>query len=236
MEAVGHRFTSDTDTEVIAHLLEAHTVEEVQEKLEGFYSFVAMKDGELIVTKQGMPLHERVIDGDLYISSDPAAFPPYADGDGKNGYVHHMLKEIYDQAVRPVVGQRLPEADSYVFVGCGSSYHAALYGAILAKQAGFPAEAAIASECDIVGHLVVGITQSGETYDVLQALRIAQGTSVDIAVITNTPGSSAANPDLRDDSHERRHRDRGRFHQDIHCDAGDHAGELWLVPAEGVRH
>jgi glucosamine--fructose-6-phosphate aminotransferase (isomerizing) len=198
LEGVGHIFRSECDSEVIPHLLEKHSVAEVESMLQGDYAFVAMIDGELHAVSHGLPLHERYVDGDLYISSDPIAFPPYAEEDSKRGYVHYMLKEIYDQAVRPMVGQRLPEAKRYVFVACGSSYHAALYAVRLAWNMGVSAETHIASEwteCyDVAfpGTVVVGVTQSGETYDVLQALRWAKRMGAEIAVITNSPGSTAA--------------------------------------------
>jgi glucosamine--fructose-6-phosphate aminotransferase (isomerizing) len=202
LEAAGHTFTSETDSEVICHLLEFHPFEKVVSILEGDFAFVAMIDGKLHAVSHGLPLHERIVDGDLYIASDVAAIPPYSADDSHGPHAHWMLKEIYDQAVRPMVGQRLPEASRYIFVGCGSSYHAALYAARLAREAGLQAEAHIASDWKPEGFsllgltlhptdLMIGITQSGETFDVLAVLRTARHWGVRIAVITNTPGSTA---------------------------------------------
>jgi glucosamine--fructose-6-phosphate aminotransferase (isomerizing) len=173
-------------------LLEYLTPRDILATLEGDYAFVANKYGQLISVSHGLPLHERIVDGDLYISSDVAAIPPYSADDSNGPHAHWMLKEIHDQAVRPMVSQRLPDAGGYVFVGSGSSYHAAMYGAALARRSGICAEAVIASEFDIAQEqVVVGITQSGETYDVLQVLRRLKNEGHPIAVITNTPGSTA---------------------------------------------
>jgi len=84
------------------------------------------------------------------------------------------------------------------FVACGTSYHAALYGAQLCREVGIPAQTFLASEYDASqlpvpnGTLVVGVTQSGETADTLRALRTARSTGADTLAVTNTVGSTAA--------------------------------------------
>ncbi|GAB7020404.1 glutamine--fructose-6-phosphate transaminase (isomerizing) [Halostagnicola bangensis] len=141
-----------------------------------------------------------------------------AEDTGKSGYDHHMLKEIHEQpsALRQCLRSRvdelagtvtLEELDTFVeqefaapiqFVACGTSYHAALYGASLLQQRGIHATATIASEytTDRVpvddDTLVVGITQSGETADTLRALREANRAGGTTLAVTNTVGSSAA--------------------------------------------
>ncbi|KDE59980.1 glucosamine-fructose-6-phosphate aminotransferase [Halostagnicola sp. A56] len=141
-----------------------------------------------------------------------------AEDTGKSGYDHYMLKEIHEQpsSLRQCLRGRvnelqgtvtLEELDALVdrefaspvrFVACGTSYHAARYGASLLQRRGTPATATIASEftTDRVpvadGSLVVGITQSGETADTLRALREAQTAGATTLAVTNTVGSSAA--------------------------------------------
>jgi glucosamine--fructose-6-phosphate aminotransferase (isomerizing) len=132
---------------------------------------------------------------------------------GKGGYDHYMLKEIHEQptALRQCLRGRVDELtgsvdvealegldpDSVQFVACGTSYHAALYGAHALRDAGVPAQAFLASEYATApapiedGTLVVGVTQSGETADTLAALREAKRRGVETLAMTNVIGSTA---------------------------------------------
>ncbi|MFC6961848.1 glutamine--fructose-6-phosphate transaminase (isomerizing) [Halocatena marina] len=132
---------------------------------------------------------------------------------GKSGYDHYMLKEIHEQprALRQCLQSRVDELGGQVtleelgdinpssvqFVACGTSYHAALYGAQLLQSVGIPAQAFIASEYatsvpPIGDNLVIGVTQSGETADTLSALREARRRGARTLAVTNVVGSTAA--------------------------------------------
>ncbi|HET7325558.1 MAG TPA: glutamine--fructose-6-phosphate transaminase (isomerizing) [Halococcus sp.] len=132
---------------------------------------------------------------------------------GKSGYDHFMLKEIHEQprALRQCLRGRVDELGGQVeleelaginpatiqFVACGTSYHAALYGAQLFQEAGVPAQAFLASEYvtsppPVDDALVVGITQSGETADTLSALREATQRGARTLALTNVVGSTVA--------------------------------------------
>jgi glucosamine--fructose-6-phosphate aminotransferase (isomerizing) len=130
---------------------------------------------------------------------------------GKSGYDHFMLKEIYEQprALRQCLQGRVDEMAGRVtldvdvdpervqFVAAGTSYHAALYGAELFREAGLPAQCFLASEYatsppPVDDALVVGVTQSGETADTLSALREARSRGARTLAVTNTVGSTAA--------------------------------------------
>ncbi|MFB6222874.1 MAG: glutamine--fructose-6-phosphate transaminase (isomerizing), partial [Haloarcula sp.] len=132
---------------------------------------------------------------------------------GKSGYEHYMLKEIHEQprALRQCLRGRVDELAGTVgigdlgdlsptgvqFVACGTSYHAALHGAQLFREAGIPAQAFLASEYatatpPIGDALVVGVTQSGETADTLSALRAARRRGARTLAVTNVVGSTAA--------------------------------------------
>jgi glucosamine--fructose-6-phosphate aminotransferase (isomerizing) len=137
-----------------------------------------------------------------------------AEETAKSGYDHYMLKEIHEQprALRQCLRGRVDELTGSVdvealdgldpasvqFVACGTSYHAALYGAQSLRAAGVPAQAFLASEYATApapvseDTLVVGITQSGETADTLSALREAQRRGVETLAMTNVVGSTAA--------------------------------------------
>ena len=139
----------------------------------------------------------------------------------KGGYKHFTLKEIHEQpesAMSALHGRiafaqgkaqldemLLPLTDSEVaaltrvmFLGMGTSVHAGLVGARYVETlARIPAWAENAAEFlhrDPVldrHTLVVGVTQSGETADTLQALHEARIRGARTAVITNVPESEA---------------------------------------------
>ena len=132
---------------------------------------------------------------------------------GKSGYDHFMLKEIHEQprSLRQCLQGRVDELGGQVeleeladvnptsiqFVACGTSYHAALYGARLFQEAGIPAQAFLASEYvtappPVDDALVVGVTQSGETADTLSALRTAKRLGARTLALTNVVGSTVA--------------------------------------------
>ncbi len=120
----------------------------------------------------------------------------------KGGYPHFMLKEIEDQKhfINESLSADVAEArrllDSHPridIVAAGTSFHAGLMLAYLLQGAGRNAQAFIASDYPMIAKpdgntLVVAISQSGETADVLQALRHAPSSKK--LAITNVVGSS----------------------------------------------
>ncbi|WP_246999284.1 glutamine--fructose-6-phosphate transaminase (isomerizing) [Halosolutus gelatinilyticus] len=167
--------------------------------------FARLTPAELVVT-----------DGDgreLEPSIETISWDP--DDAGKSGYDHYMRKEINEQpaALRECFRGRLdelsgridvPELDelgpveTVTFVACGTSYHAAMFGARLLREQGIPAHAFLASEfgADVVPidstSIVVGVTQSGETADTMRAIREANRAGATTVALTNVVGSSAA--------------------------------------------
>ncbi|MDP6647115.1 MAG: glutamine--fructose-6-phosphate transaminase (isomerizing) [Dehalococcoidales bacterium] len=84
----GHSFTSETDTEVIPHLIEKYyddsleaAVEAALRDIEGSYAMVVLRTGEskLIVAKKDSPLVIGVGDRETFIASDAPAFLDYTD-------------------------------------------------------------------------------------------------------------------------------------------------------------
>ncbi|MCH3916224.1 MAG: glutamine--fructose-6-phosphate transaminase (isomerizing) [Spirochaetia bacterium] len=133
----------------------------------------------------------------------------------KNGYEHFMLKEIceqpnaIDQTYRArVYGGKLDLGDieSYVasckrvvILGCGTAYHAAVVAKYVIEHfARIPVEADVASEFryrdPIINpdDLCIVISQSGETADTLQGLRLLKKRKAKVVAITNVVGSSVA--------------------------------------------
>ncbi|MHA2119433.1 MAG: glutamine--fructose-6-phosphate transaminase (isomerizing), partial [Candidatus Thorarchaeota archaeon] len=84
----GHKFNSETDTEIIPHMLEdymkeglslAEALKEVSKRIEGTYAIVAMsakEDGKIVCTRDGNPLVIGTKSGVSYVSSDIPAFLP----------------------------------------------------------------------------------------------------------------------------------------------------------------
>ena len=88
---MGHQFSSETDTEVIPHLLEdelknGHSLEQavlnVAPKLEGSYAFLVSSlddPGKIIGTRRNNPLIVGIDAHDYYVSSDALAFSQYTN-------------------------------------------------------------------------------------------------------------------------------------------------------------
>ena len=129
----------------------------------------------------------------------------------KGDFEHFMLKEIaeqaqtisraiqQDEAVIQKILQLMTKTNSVFLVGCGSSYHACLAGSYLFSQvARMNANLVVASEFERYEQflnkksLVVAISQSGETADVLDVVRAARERKSKIIAITNAIGSSLA--------------------------------------------
>ncbi len=129
------------------------------------------------------------------------------------GYPHYMLKEIdeidtvikrlidnYFDANRFVFDPKLIEAidnaDTIVFIACGTSYHASLIGARYFENIGKNAQVYIASEFGYYPKksdkktFYIMLSQSGETADLIRCHKILKLENKDVLVITNTKGSS----------------------------------------------
>jgi glutamine---fructose-6-phosphate transaminase (isomerizing) len=133
----------------------------------------------------------------------------------KGGFETFMLKEIYEQpeAVRETIGDRVRGHDlvldalgiseleiqnlrRIVIVAAGTSYHAAVVGRyVIEEWARVPVEPDIASEWiyrnPVLSKdtLVVGISQSGESRDTVNAVKLARELGAHTLGVTNLMGT-----------------------------------------------
>ena len=140
------------------------------------------------------------------------------EGAEKAGFETFMLKEIYEQpdAVEETIGDRVRhgklELDELgltdreirnlrriVILSCGTSYHAGVVGRyVIEEWARIPVEPDIASEWRYRNPvlskdtLVIAISQSGETRDTIEAIRLARESGAHTLAITNMMGTQIA--------------------------------------------
>lgn len=126
-------------------------------------------------------------------------------------FEHFMIKEIHespDVARRLLVSLKTSQkekltrlcelmriAKKVVFVAAGTSYHATLLGVYFLNRAGIEAQTIIASEFSdyaFIDHrtLVIALSQSGETMDVIKALQSVKRKGAMIASLVNVPYST----------------------------------------------
>lgn len=125
----------------------------------------------------------------------------------KGAHPDYMTKEMHEQpsiidriacsesVVRTLASEITAARDVYA-IGCGSGFNAALAAEYAFAAAGRPTRAARASEFTHcvpllgAGSLVLAFSQSGETIDVLDAVRAARQRGARVLAVTNVEGSS----------------------------------------------
>ena len=176
-------------------------------------SIQLIEDGEIVaITPEGSrfvsveegPLEREVVEVDWDIEAAE-----------KSGYETFMLKEIYEQpdAVGETLGDRIRHGElvleslgmteeqlrnlrRIVIVAAGTSYHAGVVGRYMIEEwARLPVEPDIASEWiyrnPVLSRdtLVIGISQSGESRDTINAIKLAKELGARTLAITNLMGS-----------------------------------------------
>lgn len=136
----------------------------------------------------------------------------------KGGYPFFMLKEIYEQpdairnTVAPRVSQGLPDFSTdgiddevlrsckrITVVACGTAMHAGMVGKhIIESKLRIPVQVEIASEFRYKNPIIdkdtltIVLSQSGETIDTLEALKLAKKNGSRVISIVNVKGSTIA--------------------------------------------
>ncbi len=172
---------------------------------------IRLNDGEIITLWHNRVELHSVIDGSL-IEREPELVTEEMSAVQKGGFAHFMIKEINEQpqVAREVLHllnessdvdkllAKIKTARQVYFIGCGTSYHACLAGAVyfaqLAQKAVIPVLAPqfIPQYLPAVNGEDVGIfvSQSGETKDVLNALQTAQQKGMACFGMANVIGST----------------------------------------------
>ncbi len=168
---------------------------------------VVGRDGYRLMAYDGTPIKRDVIN----ITWDAASAE-------KSGYKHFMLKEIFEEPnviketlssriddaaqvdlseeLGSITEGRLREISKIAITGCGTAYHAGLVGMYLLRSlVKLPVEMELASEFrygDPVidpTALVIAMSQSGETADTVEAVKIAKEAGTSVLGICNVLGS-----------------------------------------------
>lgn len=262
-----HLFSSQTDSEIIAHVLEDALAQSslvaaiscAVQNLQGAYAFTALVQkypNVLIAARRGSPLCIGIGNQEMFVASDVIAFAGITDrvlflpdesfaivgqntlelydfhgnslpvheqkieiswsDDGKNGYEHYMLKEIYEQKNAIYATISMLEANKHQLwdqlglsldavrnlqslnlIGCGSSWHAARVAQFFFEVVcQLPTRVMLASEFRYMhffnetntGYLAV--SQSGETADTLEVMRLIKSKQLPVIALSNVASSS----------------------------------------------
>jgi len=170
---------------------------------------VVLDDGEYAVVSNENHVIRKIADGSP-VSKELTIIEWDAEMAQKGGFPHYMLKEIYevpDTITKAMsipkqdvcsVAQKLIEAKNSYMAGVGTTYYCVLLGQYyMARYAGVMAHAissdeALESAPVGKGDYLLAISQSGETYDTLRAIKSAIKNGANTASIVNVIGSTMA--------------------------------------------
>ena len=155
LQKKGHRFQTDTDTEVVAHLVTDEmqnglapidAVKAALPRLRGAFALAFLFTGEddlLIGARRGSPLAIGYGDGEMYVGSDALALAPFTDAisyleDGDWAVIRRKGAEVHDAAGKPVERAVLKSNASAFLVDKGNHRH------FMAKE--------IHEQPEVVGH------------------------------------------------------------------------------------
>lgn len=168
---------------------------------------VFMKDGEMAVLGDSLQLIS--LDSGDQIRPQVETVDWKMDDVSKGGFEHFMLKEIHEQPniIRNIansyddqikdLAELIRKAYGTYFIGAGTAYYATLAGTYLfSKVAKKHVNTSLASEFNYLEDfltdksLVIPLSQSGETIDVIEPLVRAKKKGAGIAALINTLGST----------------------------------------------
>jgi glucosamine--fructose-6-phosphate aminotransferase (isomerizing) len=177
---------------------------------------IILQEGEIaVVGRDGFRLSDYT---GARIEREPILISWDATSAEKTGFKHFMLKEIFEQPhviketlsgriddggnvhlgteLGAITTESLQRVSKIAITGCGTAYHAGMIGMYLLRSlVRLPVEIELASEFrygDPVidpTALVIALSQSGETADTIEAVRIAKNSNCAVLGICNVLGS-----------------------------------------------
>ena len=171
--------------------------------------YIILEDNDIGIINRD---NYKIYNNNKLINKEILTFDKNIDSISKDGYDHFMLKEIYEEneLINNTLNHyfnnnllsSLPDISKYksiYIVGCGSAYNAGLIGKYyIEKYLDIPVYVKLASEFRYKklfikeNDLVIAISQSGETADTIEAVKIAKERNAKVLGIINTYQSTIA--------------------------------------------
>ena len=174
-------------------------------------NIIRIQDGEIVILEANR-IELRSVDDGAIIKREIECVSESMESAQKGGYAHFMLKEIHEQPrvagelirlledspnVLPMV-ERMANARHLFLVGCGTSYHACMIGAVylscLANKTAIPilAPQFISQYSSSINSqdVCIFVSQSGETKDIINAMEVTQRKGAGALGLVNVIGST----------------------------------------------
>lgn len=168
--------------------------------------FIFLRNYDFVVLEKNLVKLENLIDGSVDRPVEVVDF--LFENENSTDFHHYMIKEIMEQGEVPtrvleknlhkleVFVSQIKNSEKIILVAAGSSYHSCIYASYLFSKLGIDCKVVVASEFrnfkNIINDksLIIAVSQSGETADVLEAVRIAKSLGSKVFSIVNVYGSS----------------------------------------------
>ena len=171
--------------------------------------YIILEDNDIGIINRD---NYKIYNNNKLVNKEILTFDKNIDSISKDGYDYFMLKEIYEEneLINNTLNHyfnnnllsSLPDISKYksiYIVGCGSAYNAGLIGKYyIEKYLDIPVYVELASEFRYKklfikeNDLVIAISQSGETADTIEAVKIAKERNAKVLGIINTYQSTIA--------------------------------------------
>ena len=167
---------------------------------------IFLEDGQQVILNSSLELFDLKTSAEIKPQFTKVKWE-YA-GENLKDFPHFMLKEIYEQPqvlynqIQNLenienIAQEIKKAFGTYFIGCGSAGYACILGEYLFSQITKKhVNFALGSEFNYTEHfltdksLLIAISQSGETIDIVEPVSSAMKNGVKVVALTNTLGST----------------------------------------------